>query len=119
MRSLYGRKFEWFLADFFRKQGYDVEETRVSGDQGADLLLYKDERRIAVQAKQWKKTVGNEAVREIHAGRTFYNAYEAWVVTTSAFTTFAVDAARNMGVRLIGGKELSEWVSKIMREEDQ
>lgn len=73
----FGHHFVRFLAKFFRKQGYEVEETRVSGDQGADLLLYKDERRIAVQAKRWERTVGNEAVREVHVGRTFYNTYEA------------------------------------------
>ena len=117
MRRMKGREFERFLAEFFRKQGYEVKGTPVSADQGADLLLYKEERRIAVQAKQWEAKVGNKAVHEAHVGRTFYNTYEAWVIATSAFTKAADEAGRNLGVRLIGGKELSAWVSTTMREE--
>jgi restriction endonuclease Mrr len=115
MRGLDGRDFERFLADFFRKQGYEVLETKASGDQGADLLLYKDHDRIAVQVKQWEGSVGNKAVHEAHAGRAFYNTYAAWVIATSAFTQHAVEAARYMGVRLINGAELADWVSDDSR----
>jgi restriction endonuclease Mrr len=120
MCSMDGREFERFLANYFRTQGYGVTETPVSADQGADLLLYKDERRIAVQAKQWEGSVGNKAVHEAHVGRTFYHTYEAWVITTSSgFTKAAVDAARNLGVRLIGGEELASWISTTSRRGSQ
>lgn len=117
MRSLSGHEFELFLADYFRSQGYVVDMTPRTTDQGADLLLRKDQRRIAVQAKQWKGNVGNKAVQAVHAGRTFYNANEAWVITTSSFTKAAQDAATRLSVRLVTGPELATWVSAAQREE--
>jgi restriction system protein len=116
MRSMSGVEFENFLAAFFRRQGYIVNTTPGSGDQGADLLLYKEDRSIAVQVKQWQGSIGNSAIREAHAGRTFYNTFEAWVITTSFFTGKAVEAARHMGVRLIDGTELAQQVSSTFRE---
>jgi restriction endonuclease Mrr len=117
MRTMEGREFERFLATVFRKLGYKVKLTPASGDQGADLLLYKDERSIAVQAKRWDKAVGNQAVRDIHAASTFYNTLEAWVITTGSFTKHAIDAARGMRVRLIDGPTLATWVRDSLQEE--
>ena len=117
MPSLSGHEFEVFLADHFRDQGYRVDMTPRTTDQGADLLLYKDRRRIAVQAKQWKGNVGNKAVQAVHAGRTFYNANEAWIITTSSFTKAAQDAATRLRVHLVNGPKLAAWVSAAQREE--
>lgn len=36
--AMNGYDFEKFLAEVFRTAGYDVEETKLSGDQGADLF---------------------------------------------------------------------------------
>ena len=82
-----GTEFEHFMADVFKKQGYEVETTPTSGDQGVDLLLTIDDRNIAVQLKRYgAKPVGNDAVQAVAAGRFHYKAKEAWVKTTSTFT---------------------------------
>jgi hypothetical protein len=62
--------------------------------------------------------VGNKAVHEAHVGRTFYYTYEAWVITTSLFTNAAVVAAKYLGIRLVGGEELSNWVSRIYGDDE-
>ncbi len=114
-----GIEFEQFIADFLRKQGYTVETTKGSGDQGVDLLLSTDNRRIAVQLKRHTRPVTNKAVQEVLTGRVLYKADEACVITTSSFTRGAVEAARGTGVRLIDGDELREWLVDLTEEENE
>ena len=112
-----GTEFEHFMADVFKKQGYVVETTPGSGDQGVDLLLTIDDRYIAVQLKRYSaKPVGNDAVQEVVAGMFHYRAKEAWVITTTSFTKKAVQLAKSTRVRLIDGRELEEWLSDLGRD---
>lgn len=60
-----GVQFEHYLGHLFRSQGYKAEVTKAAGDFGADLVIFKDGRRIVVQAKRYKKNVGLEAVQEV------------------------------------------------------
>ena len=58
----YELKFEKFLKSLFEGMGYLVEWTKLSGDQGADLIIAKYGERIAVQAKRYEHDVTNKAV---------------------------------------------------------
>ncbi len=49
-----GIEFEVYLYHKFRKQGYKVKLTPVSGDYGADLVLKKKREKIVVQAKRYQ-----------------------------------------------------------------
>lgn len=66
--QLTGVEFEEFLAGLFRAQGYAAELTPTTGGYGADLILSKDGRRIAVQAKRYMGSVGVQAVQEALSG---------------------------------------------------
>jgi len=89
-----GTTFERFLTTLFRRLGYGVEHTGRRGDYGADLVVTKDGRRIAVQAKRWSKTVGVKAVQEAVASKGMYECVEALVVANRAFTHQARTLAR-------------------------
>lgn len=106
--QLTGTQFETLLSDFFKRQGYRVTITKVSGDQGVDLLLYKEQQKIAVQCKRYKQTnrVGNTAIQEVVTGKVFYDCTEAWVITTSTYTPHAIQLANKVGVKLIDRKAL-------------
>jgi HJR/Mrr/RecB family endonuclease len=68
-----GIDFEAYLVKVLRSLGFeDIAGTPVTGDQGADLLARKDGRKIAIQAKRYKGSVGNAAVQEIVAALKFY-----------------------------------------------
>jgi restriction system protein len=101
-----GVSFENYLGGLFQELGYKTEVTKTSGDQGADLLLFKDRRKIAVQAKRYKGNVGNTAVQEVYTAMNYYKAGEAWVVTNSYFTPAAKELAQVNKVRLIDRDEL-------------
>jgi HJR/Mrr/RecB family endonuclease len=102
-----GIDFEVYLAKLLRQSGFeDVCGTAGSGDQGADLIARKNGKKIAVQAKCWRGSVGNNAVQEIAAAVRFYGADEGWVITTGTFTPSAKALAQKNNVRLIDGFEL-------------
>lgn len=101
-----GARFERDLARMFKRLGYRVQRTPGSNDHGADLILRKGRRRIAVQAKCYAKPVGNAAVQEAFAAQAFYECSEAWVVTNSTFTQAARDQAAPCKVRLVDGATL-------------
>jgi restriction endonuclease Mrr len=111
-----GTEFEHFMANVFAKQGYPVQLTPCSGDQGVDLLLTIDERRVAVQLKRHTAPVGNAAVQQALAGMIHYKAKEAWVITTSTFTKSARQLATSTAVRLIDRNELEDWLSDLREE---
>ena len=112
-----GSEFERFMADLFRQKGYAVQETRATGDQGVDLLLNLDDKKIAVQLKRWTGPVGNSVVAATFAGMAHYEAVEGWIITTSTFTRSARELARSTRVRLIDGKELADWLEGLREEE--
>ena len=105
--------FEDWVAGVFRQQGYAVETTPLTGDQGADLILNRKGRRVVVQVKFWKGRVGNDAVQQAIAAKLYYRATEAWCATNSVFTKSARSLAAASNVRLIESDELREMAYKI------
>lgn len=110
--QLTGVEFEEFLAGLFRAQGYAAELTPTSGDYGADLILSKDGRRIAVQAKRYMGSVGVQAVQEALSGQAYYQCHTAWVITTGAFTTNALELAQKSGVKMIGRSDIGNLMAQ-------
>jgi restriction endonuclease Mrr len=110
-----GVEFENFMANVFDKKGYQVQTTPHQ-DQGVDLLLTIDDRKVAVQLKRYTAPVGNKAVADVVAGMFHYKAKEAWVITTSSFTKSAVELAKSTRVRLIDGRELEDWLDDLRDE---
>lgn len=97
---LSGKDFETYLATRFRALGYKVEQTKLVGDYGADLILTREGYRTVVQAKRYKKDVGNKAVQEAYGAKPMYNAQNAIVVTNRGYTKAAVKQALMTGVEL-------------------
>jgi restriction system protein len=113
-------EFKRLMEPYFRHQGYTVDKTPGSVNRGADLIIAATDRRIAILLKRQDVPVSNEAIQEALAGRAFYGAYEAWLITNNTFTRGARKDATVAGVRLIDGSELAEWLSKLLDQpEDQ
>ena len=110
--QLSGVEFEGYLAGLFRTQGYTAELTPTSGDYGADLILTKDGRRIAVQAKRYVGSVGVAAVQEALSGQAYYQCHTAWVIATGAFTPNALELAEKSGVKMIGRSEIGNLMAQ-------
>jgi len=111
--NLNGAQFEEYLKDLFINLGYKVIKTKLSGDQGADLVLKKDDLKTVVQAKKYTGTVSNKAVQEVVASKKFYGADETMVVTTGNFTKSAMALAKSNGVILWDKTKLNSIIKEI------
>jgi HJR/Mrr/RecB family endonuclease len=105
-RDLRGIAFEEFIQQVLEALGYAVKTTPVSGDQGTDLIATLDGKRIAIQAKGQRESVGNHAVMEVNAGRYHYGCDCCVVITNSDFTRLARELAKSNGCMLLSGNEL-------------
>ena len=108
-----GIEFERFICGLFKKMGYQSIQTKISGDQGVDVIATKGEKIVAIQTKCQKAKVGNSAVQEVVAGKVMYNANECMVVTNSFFTQSAVELARQNEVILWDRKELIKRIEEL------
>jgi len=102
-RHLTGETWEGYLEQIFLKHGCKVERTKVTGDQGVDLIVSQGRIRLAVQAKGYAGSVGNKAVQEVVAGRIYYQCTHSAVITNSSFTKSAQELAEKTNCILIDG----------------
>ena len=105
-----GYEFESLLKKLFESMGYLVEQTKLSGDQGADLIVSKFGERTVVQAKRHSNKITNTAIQEVVAAIRFYKASKAMVVTTNEFTNSAIELAKANKVELIDRNIIEKWV---------
>jgi hypothetical protein len=111
--ELSGVDFENFLAVLFRRLGYRVETTKTTGDQGVDLLLYKNNECVAVQAKCYQSSVGNDAVQQVVAGMKYYKADKSMVVTNSYYTEGARQLAERTNTILWDREKLKDMINLL------
>jgi restriction system protein len=109
-RVLSGIEFEQFLERVFLELGFITATTKASGDQGADLILTSGSVKIAVQAKGYTGSVGNDAVKDALLGKHFYGCTHCLVVTNSKFTRGAEEAALKVECMLIDGDQLPDMI---------
>ena len=96
-----GYDYEYKCADFLRSHGFiNVEQTKLSGDQGIDIIAVKNDKRYGIQCKYYANPVSNKAVQEAYSGAGFYGCDIAAVMTNSTFTKSAKELAENLGVEL-------------------
>lgn len=111
--SMTGLEFEGFCAEILEKNGYDnVSVTRGSGDQGVDIIAYRDGVKYGFQCKCYTADIGNKAVQEIYAGKTYYQCHVGIVLTNRQFTPAAIDLAKKNGIVLWDRSKLLELIEK-------
>ncbi|MFC1750967.1 restriction endonuclease, partial [Pseudomonadota bacterium] len=76
-------EFEMLVGEYYRRQGFQVTESKAGADGGVDLVLRKADETILVQCKQWRSyKVGVKVVREFFGVMVADNATRAVVVTS-------------------------------------
>lgn len=94
-------EFEGLCAKVLRDHGWDASPTSGSGDQGADVIAKKSGKTLVLQCKLYSQPVGNKAVQEVIAAKSYYGADHAAVVTNASYTVSAKDLAHVSGVSLL------------------
>ncbi len=108
-----GVEFERRLAVLFGDLGYRVQQTKATGDFGADLILHGPEGTTVVQAKRYGSSVGLKAVQEAVAARPVYRANHAMVVTNQGFTRGARTLATANSIELWDRQRLIRELSRV------
>lgn len=111
--SLSGVEFEHWCADLLKYNGFtNIAVTKASGDQGADIIAFRNGVKYAIQCKRFKNKLGNKPVQEVYAAKAHYTCTRAAVMTTNYFTEGAIDLARSTGVELWDRSVLSRMIDE-------
>lgn len=106
-------EFEQFVGYLFQLQGYQVDMTVTSGDEGVDLFLQKGRRTAIVQCKRYAGTVGQPTVRDLYGAMVHNNAHEAFLVTSGVVSQPAEAWAQGKPITLIDGHELMSLSRRV------
>ncbi|AEK58641.1 restriction endonuclease [Acidithiobacillus caldus] len=101
-------EYERYCAEILRRDGWHTEMTPASGDQGVDVVATLQGFKAVLQCKRYSKPVGNRAVQEILAGKTYYRSDIAAVVSTAPYTPSAQALAKRCGVLLLSHTDLPD-----------
>lgn len=96
-----GHGFEQAVANLFRDIGFTAQVSKRGGDGGIDIVLQKQGRKIAVQCKRYKSSVGPHVIRDLWGTMHALGFDEGCIVTTTGFTKGVVDFARGKSIYLI------------------
>ncbi|HZT05774.1 MAG TPA: restriction endonuclease [Chloroflexota bacterium] len=121
IRACSWRRFEQVVVDVLVAMGYGgsrLDAAQVigrSGDGGIDGVIKQDPLgldAVYIQAKQWDGTVGRPQVQAFVGSLAGRQVQKGVMVTTSKFTTDALEYARGFGGRivLISGEQLAAYM---------
>ena len=100
--------FERHCAALLRANGWTAILTAGSGDQGVDVLARRGDTSVVIQCKLYSKPIGNRAVQEAIAGRSYMGATHAAVVSNQLYTPAARELAQRTRVMLLAAADLPE-----------
>jgi restriction system protein len=109
--------FETIVLDLLHRMGYgasrsDLQRVGGTGDAGIDGIISLDKlglEKVYVQAKRWQQPVGRPEVQAFYGALAGQHASKGVFITTSAFTSQAVEFARSVErVVLVDGARLAD-----------
>jgi HJR/Mrr/RecB family endonuclease len=106
-------EYEQLVSDSLADLGWHTRLTKASGDQGIDVIAEMRGKIVVIQCKRYASSIGNSAVQEAFAGKSFENADYAAVVTNAEFTRSARQLANTTQVILLHHDELSNLELQI------
>lgn len=105
-----GVEFEQYAARLLSENGIQIlEETRVTGDFGADFVIMLNGERTVLQCKRYARPIGVKAVQEALAAMPYYKCSKAAVITNSTFTRQARELAEESGTILWDCSDVEEF----------
>ncbi|MFC6865014.1 restriction endonuclease [Halomicroarcula sp. GCM10025817] len=112
-------QFEKFIAELWERQGWEAEVTTESQDAGIDVLVRKSNPFNQTQVIQVKRNapenkVSSSKIQQYASlKRQVPEADSVIVVTTSDFTSHAMDRASELNVKTINGDSLLEIIDDV------
>lgn len=106
-------RFEALCADLFQKMGYSAQVTPPTNDGGYDIVLTKDSSKTIVECKCYSvgHHIGRPTIQKLVGANSIAHADHMLFVTTSNYSSGAIEYAASSGVSLINGSELLKLLS--------
>lgn len=115
-QRLSGRQFEIELAKLYQNLGYNTTICRQGGDEGIDIVLEKDGKKIAVQCKAHKKPISPSVARDL-AGTMIHHGFEYGIIaSTNRFTEGTIKFCKYKNIELISIKEILKLYNELKRK---
>lgn len=114
VENMSGTEFERYCTEILKDNGWDAKTTTATGDQGVDIYATQDDITIVIQCKKYTQKIGNFAVQEIYAGKNFYDADIAAVVSNASYTKSAKQLANSTEVLLLHYSDLENLYFEII-----
>lgn len=115
--KLSGKNFEIFICDYFNEVYEDIDKIELTddtGDKGLDILIdFKNGKRIGIQAKRWKSSVGSVEVSKMLRGKSHYKVDNLYFITNSTLTAQAKTAAFNENVEVWDREEVLHMLNDL------
>lgn len=100
-------EFETFMAQYFKGEGFVVQQTKKTNDGGKDLILHKNGQLYYVEVKRYAKSNGiQRPLIQKLVGACYPAKARGIFVTTSYFSKGAIMEARRSNIELIDGQRL-------------
>lgn len=108
------KEFEEFIADLFRRMGYNVQLLPHGSDRGGGVLAQKNSDKILVQCKKLIEgyNAGDKDVQKTLASMWKFKANKSVLITTSDFTAQAHEQAKDTPIELWNKVTLHRVVEK-------
>ncbi len=114
--KLDGYEFEDLICILFRKMGFIVEHTALSGDGGIDIIAHYNETvfkgKYLIQCKRYSSKIGEPFIRDLYGVTLSSNANKGILITNSFFSNQAIKFAEGKNIELIDGNELNKLLLK-------
>lgn len=110
--NMAGHSFEQAIANLFRNIGFNAEVSKSGGDGGVDIILQKGDRKIAVQCKRYKSSVGPHVIRDLWGTMNYLGINEGCIVTTTGFTKGVTSFAQEKHIFLIDLDDILKATNK-------
>lgn len=114
--AMHPHAFEKLCEDLFKRKGYEANQTPISGDQGADVIISKEGIKHAVQCKHTSSPetnkITNKAIQEVTTSLQHYRCSKGIVITNSEFTRSAEELAKSNDIQLISRQELMQELTR-------
>lgn len=120
--DVHWRKFEELTAEYFSREGYNVELGPGSNDDGVDVRVWKasqeqdkDPPHIIIQCKRQKKKIEKVVIKGLHADIQFQEAELGLIVTSSELSPGAKKtiSIRGYAINEIDNSGIRKWLEKL------
>lgn len=103
---------KWTKKHIFEKEGWEVSETKKTGDGGIDLVLWKNEEKSIAQCKRFRETVGEPMLRDFYGTMMSEGVSRGFFVTTGLFSLSALKFTEDKPIEMIDRRVLAQKLSE-------